>query len=83
MWVVPEKAKNKDLAYKCLLDITMRPENQALLGKIAAACRSRRRLPTSQTPTASCWIDNFNVLTQRDGTLYLDWPTPTFYDRLS
>ncbi len=31
MWVVPENAKNKELAYD-FIDITMRPEIQALLG---------------------------------------------------
>ena len=82
IWVVPEKAQNKDLAYK-FIDITMSPAIQALMGNsggvpVAAA--------TSAITVASskALISNFNVLTKQDGIgFYPDWPTPTFYDQLN
>jgi raffinose/stachyose/melibiose transport system substrate-binding protein len=82
IWVVPEKAQNKDLAYK-FIDITMSPAIQALMGNsggvpVAAA--------TSAITVASskALISNFNVLTKQDGIgFYPDWPTPTFYNQLN
>ena len=82
IWVVPENAKNKDLAYK-FIDITMRPEIQNLIGNNGgipvAAEASAITDPKSQE-----LIGNFNTLTSRDGIgFYPDWPTPTFYDQLN
>ena len=82
MWVVPEKAQNKDLAYK-FIDITMSPAIQALMGNSGGVPVAAK---TSDITVASSklLIDNFNVLTQRDGIgFYPDWPTPTFYDQLN
>ncbi len=82
MWVVPEKAKNKDLAYK-FMDITMRPEIQALLGNSGGVPVAAN--PADITvPSSKALIDNFTVLTKQDGlAFYPDWPTPTFYDQLN
>jgi raffinose/stachyose/melibiose transport system substrate-binding protein len=82
IWVVPEKAQNKDLAYK-FIDITMSPAIQALMGNNGgvpvAATTSAITVASSKT-----LISNFNVLTKRDGIgFYPDWPTPTFYDQLN
>jgi raffinose/stachyose/melibiose transport system substrate-binding protein len=81
IWVVPENAKNKDLAYK-FIDITMSPAIQALMGNSGgvpvAAKTSAITVASSKT-----LINNFNILTKRDGIgFYPDWPTPTFYDQL-
>ena len=82
MWVVPEKAKNKELAYD-FIDITMRPEIQALLGNNGG-------VPVAADPAditdekSKELIANFNTLTEQDGlAFYPDWPTPSFYDVLN
>jgi raffinose/stachyose/melibiose transport system substrate-binding protein len=82
MWVVPENAKNKDLAYK-FIDITMSPKIQALMGNnggIPVAANSA----DITDPKSKELIDNFNTLSKQDGiAFYPDWPTPTFYDQLN
>ncbi|WP_306387790.1 ABC transporter substrate-binding protein [Microbacterium sp. MPKO10] len=81
MWSVPEKAQNKDLAYK-FIDITMRPEIQAIIGNnggVPVAANEEDIDADSQE-----LIANFNTLTERDGiAFYPDWPTATFYDELN
>ena len=82
MWVVPEKAQNKDLAYK-FIDITMSPAIQALMGNSGGVPVAAKTSDIT-APSSKLLIDNFNVLTQRDGIgFYPDWPTPTFYDQLN
>ena len=82
MWVVPEKAKNKDLAYK-FIDITMRPEIQALIGNNGGVPVAANAADITD-PKSQELIANFNTLTARDGIgFYPDWPTPTFYDQLN
>jgi len=82
MWVVPERAKNKDLAEK-FIDITMRPEIQAILGNnggvpVAADVSAITDEKSKQL------IENFNAITKNDGiAFYPDWPTPTFYDQIN
>ncbi|WP_194410676.1 ABC transporter substrate-binding protein [Microbacterium cremeum] len=81
LWVVPENAKNKDLAYE-FIDITMRPEIQAIIGNNGgvpvAADPADITDPKSQELIAA-----FNAITEQDGlSFYPDWPTPTFYDAL-
>ncbi|MET0955875.1 MAG: extracellular solute-binding protein [Cryobacterium sp.] len=82
MWVIPEKAKNKDLAAQ-FIDITMRPEIQALIGNnggIPVAANTE----DITDPKSQELIGNFNTLTERDGiAFYPDWPTATFYDELN
>ena len=82
MWVVPSKAKNKDLAYK-FIDITMRPAIQALMGNNGGVPVAANASDIT-APSSKLLIDNFTTLTKRDGiAFYPDWPTPTFYDQLN
>lgn len=81
LWVVPENAANKDLAYQ-FIDITMRPEIQNLIGNNGGV--PVKADPADITdPKSQELIANFNTLVERDGlAFYPDWPTPTFYDQL-
>jgi len=79
IWVVPEKSKNKDLAYD-FIDITMSKEIQNLLGNSGG-------VPVAADPAAITddkskeLIDNFNKLNSQDGlAFYPDWPAPGYYD---
>jgi len=79
LWVVPENAKNKDLAYK-FIDITMRPEIQAIIGNNGG-------LPVAADPKditdekSKDLISAFNGVLSQDGlSFYPDWPAPGFYD---
>lgn len=81
LWVVPSKAKNKELAYR-FIDITMRPEIQAIIGNNGG-------LPVAANPSditdprSKELISAFTAVTGKDGlAFYPDWPTPTFYDTL-
>jgi raffinose/stachyose/melibiose transport system substrate-binding protein len=81
LWVVPANAKNKDLAYK-FIDITMRPEIQAIIGNNGGVPVAAN--PSDITDAKSKeLISAFNAITAKDGlAFYPDWPTPTFYDTL-
>ncbi|MGO3884897.1 MAG: ABC transporter substrate-binding protein [Mycetocola sp.] len=82
MWVVPEKAANKELAYE-FIDITMRPEIQALIGNNGGVPVAADEADITDEKSAEL-IANFNTLTERDGiAFYPDWPTATFYDELN
>jgi raffinose/stachyose/melibiose transport system substrate-binding protein len=81
IWVVPEGAANKDLAYK-FIEITMREEIQNLLGNSGG-------VPVAADPDAITdaknqeLVDNFNAIADADGlAFYPDWPVPGFYDDL-
>ncbi|MEV7887713.1 ABC transporter substrate-binding protein [Streptomyces sp. NPDC002817] len=81
LWVVPKGAKNKKLAYD-FIDITMSKKIQNLLG-------NKGGVPVAADASAitdaksKALIDNFNVLSQRDGlAFYPDWPVPGYYDVL-
>jgi len=81
LWVVPEKAKNKDLAYD-FIDITMKKDIQNLLGNSGG-------LPVAADPGAITdpkskeLVENFNKLSAQDGlAFYPDWPAPGYYDVL-
>jgi raffinose/stachyose/melibiose transport system substrate-binding protein len=81
-WVVPEQAKNKELAYQ-FIDITMRPEIQAILGNNGGVPVAADEADITD-PKSQELIANFNALTEKDGiAFYPDWPTPTFYDELN
>jgi raffinose/stachyose/melibiose transport system substrate-binding protein len=81
LWVVPENAANKDLAYK-FIDITMRPEIQALIGNNGGVPVAANTEDITD-PKSQELIANFNTLTERDGlAFYPDWPTSTFYDQI-
>jgi raffinose/stachyose/melibiose transport system substrate-binding protein len=81
MWIVPERAKNKQLAYD-FIDITMSPEIQALLGNEGS-------IPIAADPSdiederARAVVAGFLELQQNDGLgFYPDWPVPGYYDTL-
>lgn len=81
LWVVPENSKAKDLAYD-FIDITMRPEIQAILGNNGglpvAADEADITDPKSQELIAA-----FNEVLDNDGlAFYPDWPVPGYYDVL-
>lgn len=81
LWVVPENAANKDLAYK-FIDITMRPEIQNLIGNNGGVPVKADAADITD-PKSQELIANFNTLLDDDGLAYYpDWPTPTFYDQL-
>ncbi|WP_258072456.1 ABC transporter substrate-binding protein [Rathayibacter sp. AY1E9] len=80
-WVIPETAKNKDLAYNWI-DITMRPEIQNLIGNNggiplvvdeSAITDEKSKALLSQWKTV---VDGDQL------SFYPDWPTATFYDDL-
>lgn len=82
LWVIPENSSNKDLA-EIYIDITMRPEIQAIIGNtgglpVAAAVED------ITDPDSQQLIELFNVVNERDGlSFYPDWPTPTMYNDLN
>ncbi|MEV0458773.1 ABC transporter substrate-binding protein [Catellatospora methionotrophica] len=81
LWVVPAGSKAKGLAYD-FIDITLRPEIQALIGNNGgvpvAADSSAITDPKNQK-----LIENFNTISQQDGlAFYPDWPVPGYYDVL-
>ncbi|MFI6340624.1 ABC transporter substrate-binding protein [Streptomyces sp. NPDC050535] len=81
LWVVPEGARNKELAYD-FIDITMSEKIQNLLGNKGGVPVAAD--PAAITdPRAKALIANFNTLADRDGlAFYPDWPVPGFYDVL-
>lgn len=81
LWVVPTASGNPELAYE-FIDITMRPEIQAILGNNGG-------VPVAADPAeiedekSSELIELFNQVNENDGlAFYPDWPTPGFYDDL-
>lgn len=81
LWVVPENSDNKDLAYE-FIDITMRPEIQALLGNNGGLPLAAD--PSDLTdPKSAELITAFNEVLDNDGlAFYPDWPVPGYYDVL-
>lgn len=81
MWVVPANAPNADLAYK-FIDITMRPEIQAMIGNNGGVPVAADVADITD-PKSQELIESFNAINEVDGlSFYPDWPTPTFYDDL-
>ncbi len=81
IWVVPENAANKELAYE-FIDITMRPEIQALIGNNGSIPVAADPADITDEKSAKL-ITDFNTIVENDGlAFYPDWPTPTFYDQL-
>lgn len=81
IWVVPENAQNKDLAYD-FIDITLQPDIQAILGNAGG-------IPVNADPSAiddpkvQELIQNFNTIGEQDGlAFYPDWPATGYYDIL-
>ena len=81
MWVVPASAENPDLAYE-FIDITMRPEIQALLGNNGGVPVAADLADITDEKSKQL-IEAFNAINERDGlAFYPDWPTPTYYDTI-
>jgi len=81
LWVVPENAKNKDLAVD-FIDITLRPEVQNILGE-------KGGLPVAGDPAAISdpktreFTKAFADINATDGlAFYPDWPVPGYYDQI-
>ncbi|HEY3438606.1 MAG TPA: extracellular solute-binding protein [Actinotalea sp.] len=81
LWVVPENSKNKDLAYD-FIDITMRPEIQAILGNNGGLPLAAKAADVTD-PKSQELITAFNEVLDNDGlAFYPDWPVPGYYDVL-
>jgi len=81
MWVVPERAANAELAYE-FIDITMRPEIQALIGNNGGLPVAANVEDITDEKSQEL-IAAFNAVNDKDGlSFYPDWPTPTFYDKI-
>ncbi|WP_345800241.1 extracellular solute-binding protein [Microbacterium sp. AZCO] len=81
LWVVPENAKNKDLAYK-FIDITMRPEIQAIIGNNGGLPVAANAEDITD-PKSKELISTFQGILDKDGlSFYPDWPAPGFYDTI-
>ena len=81
LWVVPQKARSKDLAYD-FIDITLGKDVQNLLGNSGG-------VPVNADPAkvtnakAKELIEAFARLNRTDGlAFYPDWPAAGFYDTL-
>jgi raffinose/stachyose/melibiose transport system substrate-binding protein len=81
MWVVPTKAKNKDLAYD-FIDITMKPEIQNLLANSGGVPVAGDAAKVTD-PKNKALLDEYAKLVADDGlAFYPDWPAPGYYDVL-
>ncbi|HEY8718910.1 ABC transporter substrate-binding protein [Pengzhenrongella sp.] len=81
LWVVPKNSKAKDLAYD-FIDITMRPEIQAIIGNNGGLPVAANAKDITD-PKSSELITQFNKLLDNDGlAFYPDWPVPGYYDVL-
>ena len=81
IWVVPENSANKELAYD-FIDITMRPEIQALLGNNGGLPLNADPADVTD-PKSQELITAFNEVLDNDGlAFYPDWPVPGYYDVL-
>lgn len=82
LWVVPEGAENKELAYD-FIDITMKKGIQNILGDNGG-------VPIAADPAAitdaksKALIEDYTTLTESDGLAYYpDWPANGFYDSMT
>ncbi|MGV8966778.1 MAG: extracellular solute-binding protein [Cellulomonas sp.] len=81
LWVVPQNSKAKDLAYD-FIDITMRPEIQAILGNNGGLPVAANAADITD-PKSQELITAFNEVLDNDGlAFYPDWPVPGYYDVL-
>lgn len=82
LWVVPTASDDPELAQE-FIDITLRPEIQAIMGDNGGVPVAADAADLSNDSSVEL-IENFNTLLDRDGlAFYPDWPTPTFYDELN
>ncbi|GGI03725.1 ABC transporter substrate-binding protein [Egicoccus halophilus] len=81
LWVIPEGASNKDLAYE-FIDITMRPEIQNILGN-EGGLPVAAEADAITDPKNQELVEHFNRINEQDGlAFYPDWPVPGYYDTL-
>ncbi|WRZ92601.1 extracellular solute-binding protein [Streptomyces sp. NBC_01007] len=81
IWVVPQGAKNKELAYD-FIDITLSKKIQNLLGNKGGVPVAADAAAITD-PQAKTLIGDFNTLSGKDGlAFYPDWPVAGFYDVL-
>lgn len=81
LWIVPENAKNKELAYE-FLDITLSEEVQAIFGEMGGLPVSGGT-DTITDEATKVLTENFQSLA--DGNklaFYPDWPVAGFYDQV-
>ncbi|MFC7308197.1 ABC transporter substrate-binding protein [Streptomyces monticola] len=82
LWVVPEGAKNKELAYD-FIDITMKKGIQNTLGN-AGGVPVAADASAITDARAKKLIERYDQLTGNDGlAFYPDWPANGFYDTLT
>jgi raffinose/stachyose/melibiose transport system substrate-binding protein len=78
IWVVPTKAKNKDLANE-FIDLTMDKKRQNLMANAGGIAISADSAAISD-PTGKLVNETFAKLAASDALgLYGDWPVPNFY----
>lgn len=81
LWVVPENAKNKELAYD-FIDITLSEEVQSIFGQEGGLPVSGGTDNISDEKT-KILTENFQKLADDNKLAYYpDWPVPGFYDQL-
>jgi raffinose/stachyose/melibiose transport system substrate-binding protein len=81
LWVVPNGAKNKDLA-EDFIDITLQKDNQTILGN-AGGIPVNADLTQITDPKIQALNKQFSDLVAGDGLAYYpDWPAAGYYDVL-
>lgn len=81
LWVVPENAKNKDLAYD-FIDITLRPEVQNILGEKGGLPVAGDSSVITDEKTKE-FTEQFETMLAEDQlAFYPDWPTADMYQEL-
>ena len=79
IWVVPAKAKAKQLAYD-FIDLTLQPEDQTIMGN-AGGIPVNADIAKISDPKVQELITAFSTLVKNDGlAFYPDWPVPGYYN---
>ncbi|MEV6784553.1 extracellular solute-binding protein [Streptomyces sp. NPDC051098] len=82
LWVVPDGAKNKELAYD-FIDITLEKQIQNTLGN-AGGVPVAADTSAITDARAKKLIEEYDALAENDGlAFYPDWPANGFYDSLA
>lgn len=81
LWVIPANSENAELAYD-FIDITMRPEIQAILGNNGGLPVAANEEDITDAKSVEL-VTAFNEVLDADGlAFYPDWPVPGYYDVL-
>jgi raffinose/stachyose/melibiose transport system substrate-binding protein len=81
IWVVPQNAKNKDLAYD-FIDITLSQDVQNILGNAGGVPINADPAKITNAKSKEL-IAAYNAILKQDGlAFYPDWPAAGFYDTL-